>query len=81
MSGVFLEAFVDPGGCPGPLFFSCTVCQPRARAGAEVEAEATVGGYRNILLPTILSYCYLPVPIGTYRFLRIITDAYRRQFS
>jgi hypothetical protein len=41
MSGVFLEAFVDPGGRPGPLFFGCTVCQPRAGAGAEVEAEAT----------------------------------------
>jgi hypothetical protein len=46
MSGVFLEAFVDPGGRPGPLFFGCTVCQPRARARAEVEAEATGVGAR-----------------------------------
>jgi len=32
-------------------------------------------------LGTILSYRYLPVPVGTYRFLRIFADAYRRQFS
>ena len=38
MSVVFLEAFVDPGGCPRPLFFGRTVCQSIAAAGALARA-------------------------------------------